>query len=131
MSDRKDRLRRGFLGVGVVTLVLAVGIVVLAGPTPVTAALFGWLAIGGCLLVAAAVRERLAGVGWPRIASVGLAVLALGATTLGFVQLLAGAGGWTLLNGILMLVVGLVLVLLTLECWLGGVGIAPETFAVD
>lgn len=131
MSDRKDRLRRGFLGVGVVTLVLALGIVVLAGTTPVTAALFGWLALGGCLLVAAAVRERIASVGWPRIGAVGLAVLALGATTLGFVQLLAGAGGWTLLNGILMLIVGLVLVLLTLECWLGGVGIASETFAVD
>ncbi|MDG5819173.1 hypothetical protein [Natronococcus sp. A-GB7] len=131
MSDRKDRLRRGFLGVGVVTLVLALGIVALAGPTPVTAALFGWLAVGGCLLVAAAVSERLAGVGWPRIGAVGLAVLALGATTLGFVQLLAGAGGWTLLNGLVMLIVGLVLVLLTLECWLGGVGMDPETFAVD
>lgn len=131
MSDRKDRLRRGFLGVGVVTLVLALGIVVLAGPTPVTAALFGWLAVGGCLLVAAGSRERIAGVGWPRIGAVGLAVLALGSTTLGFTQLLAGAGGWTLLNGVVMLFVGLALVLFALECWLGGAGMDPETFAVD
>ncbi|ELY65760.1 hypothetical protein [Natronococcus jeotgali] len=131
MSDRKDRLRRGFLGVGVVTLVLAVGIVVLAGTTPVTAALFGWLAVGGGLLIVAGVRERLGSVGWPRIGAVGLAVLALGATTLGFTQLLAGAGGWTLLNGLVMLVVGLALVLLALECWLGGVGISAETFAVE
>ncbi|WP_293027791.1 hypothetical protein [Natronococcus sp.] len=135
MSDRKESVKRGFAVAGAVTLLLAVGIVVLAGTTPVTLLLFAWFATAGGLLLVAGVRERISlgdtGVGWPRIGAVGLATLALGSTTLGFTQLLAGAGGWTLLNGVVMLFVGFALVLFALECWLGGAGMDPETFAVD
>jgi hypothetical protein len=135
MSEQKETVRRGFVGAGVVTALLAVGFVIFAGTTPIATAMFGWLATVGVLLFAAGVRERVslggATVGWPRIGAVGMAILALGSTTLGFVQLLDVPGGWRLFNGVAMLFVGFVLVLFALECWLGGVGMDSETFAVE
>ncbi|MFC4439300.1 MULTISPECIES: hypothetical protein [Natrialbaceae] len=135
MSERKETVRHGFTGAGIVTMLLAVGLVAFGGVTPVTGFLAGWLAIVGTLLFVAGVRERVsvggATVGWPRIGAVGMAALALGSTTLGFAQLLTGSGGWQLFNGIAMLFVGLYLVWVALECWLGGVRMDQETFAVE
>jgi hypothetical protein len=135
MSERKETIRRGFAGAGFVTVLLAVGFVVFAGVTPLSAFMAGWLGIGGALLALAGVRERVSlggsSVGWPKVGAVGLAALALGSTTIGFTQLLTGTGVWQLANGVVMLFVGLYLVFVALECWLGGVRMGPETFAVE
>lgn len=135
MSERKETVRHGFAGAGLVTVLLAIGLVVFGGVTPVTGLLAGWLAIVGTLLFVAGVRERVSvggvTVDWPRIGAVGMAALALGSTTLGFAQLLSGPGGWQSFNGIATLFVGLYLVWVALECWLGGVRMDPETFAVE
>lgn len=135
MNERKETVRHGFAGAGFVTVLLAVGFAVFAGLTPFSLGMIGWLAAAGVLLFVAGVRERLsvggATVGWPKLGAVGMALLALGSITLGFVQLLDLPGGWRLFNGVAMLFVGFVLVLFALECWLGGVGMDSETFVVD
>lgn len=137
MCGRKNTVRRRFAGGGAVTLLLAGVLAVLFGgpTTPVALAVLGWLAIAGSALLVAGVRERISlgatTVGWPRVAAFGLATLALGSTTLGFARLFGGGGGWALLNGLVLLLVGLVLVRVALECWLGGVRTDEETFAVE
>jgi hypothetical protein len=135
MSDRKDTVRRGFVGAGLLSGLLGVGFVVFEGVTPVSLFVVGWLGLAGALLVVAGVRERVpiggSAVGWPKLGAVGLGVLALGSTTLGFTQLLIGTGGWQLANGVIMLLVGLYLVFVALECWLGGVRMDPETFTIE
>lgn len=129
-------LQRRFLGGGLVTLAVAVGLPVLGGlTTAIDLFLVSWLAVGGVFLVVAGTQNRvplgIATVGWPRIAAVGLAVLSLGSSSFGFMQLLTSPSGWGLLNAGLALLASLVLALATLECVLGGVQLDEELFSVD
>lgn len=136
MSD-KESVRSRLVGSGVVTLVL-VGLLVLVAGVPTRAPeqfLIAWLAVGGIALLLAGRYERLslgvASVGWPRVAAVGLAILAVGSSTIGFLQLLAAPSTLGLLQATLALFVGLLLAFGTLECLLGGVGLDEETFVVE
>ncbi len=105
----KQSVRRRFLGGGFVSLAIAGGLFVAFGaPTQLEdLLLLSWLAIGGLALVVAAAVERLplgvVSVSWPRIGAVGLAVLALGSSTVGFVQLLEVSGWVGLLNAVFAL----------------------------
>ena len=133
----KENVRRRLVGGGVVSLViLAILLLVVGTPTTVAAAApFAWLAVGGLALLLAGQLERLplgvVTVGWPRVAGVGLAVLALGSSVIGFGQLLVVPGVWGLLQATLAVLVGLLLAFGALECLLGGVGLDEETFAVE
>ncbi|AFZ73298.1 hypothetical protein [Natronobacterium gregoryi] len=136
MSD-KERVRRRLVGGGVVTLVMVGLLAILTGvPTRGVDLLpFAWLAAGGVALLLAGRYERLplgvVPVGWPRVAAVGLAILAVGSSTLGFLQLLANPSMLGLLQVGLALFVALLLAFGALECLLGGVGLDEETFVVE
>ena len=131
----KQSLRRRFLGGGVASLATAVVLVVLGDSTAVSLLPAAWLAVGGGALLVAGRRERVslgaATVSWPRIGAFGLAIIALGSSTLGFLQLLEGPDGWGWLTAGIALVVSLLLAFVALECWLGGVGLDEEAFAVE
>ncbi|RQG91023.1 hypothetical protein [Natrarchaeobius chitinivorans] len=137
MSERKDTVRRGFAAAGFVTILLAGGIVVFWGglSAPGAAWQIGWLVIVGLTLFAAGVRERLPlgvrTVGWPRVAAVGLALLAVGSSTVGFATLLSGPSGFGLLTAAVTLFVAVYGGLFALECWFGGLRMDEETFAVE
>ncbi|OIB58294.1 hypothetical protein [Natrialba sp. SSL1] len=129
-------LQRRLLGGGLVALLVAAGLLTLdgAGDT-LTQFIMGWLAAGGALLVIAGLQSRfplgVATLGWPKLAAAGLAILSVGSSTVGFLQLIVAPVGWGLLNGILAVLAALVLALGALECWLGGVLLDEELFAVD
>lgn len=133
----KRSLRRRFVGGGVVSVLLAVVLVALSegATTPAAVVPIAWLVAGGGALLVAGRTERLplgvTTVGWPRVAAVGLAVLSIGSSTIGFLQFLTGPAGFGWLTGTITLVVALLLALATLECWLGGVGLDEEAFAVE
>jgi hypothetical protein len=138
MSGLKTVVRHGFTGGGVATLLLA-GLFVVSGDfqDPVTLFLIGWLAAVGVVLVLAGTRERLRlgsqAVGWPRLAAVGIAILAVGCGGFGLSQLrnfAVASGPW------LLTVAGTVFVLayfawFALECWAGGWQLDEEMFAVE
>ncbi|NGM68122.1 hypothetical protein G6M89_03695 [Natronolimnobius sp. AArcel1] len=132
----KDAFRRRLLGGGLLSLVLAGGLALSLEPTELLTWLpTAWIGTGGLALLIAASVERLplgvTTIGWPRIAAVGLAILALGSSTFGFVQLLTGASSLSLVYAGFALVAALALSIVTLECLLGGVGLDGETFAVE
>ncbi|WP_049927708.1 hypothetical protein [Halopiger goleimassiliensis] len=136
MTD-KESVRRRLVGGGVVSIgMLALLLVVVGAPATVPEAIpFAWFGVGGLALLVAGRRERVSlggtSVGWPRVAGVGLAVLALGSSVLGFAYLLVAPDAWSLLRAALALLVGLLLSFGALECLLGGVGLDEETFAVE
>ena len=136
MTDKRS-LRRRFVGGGVVSLLMAGVLVALSGSPTNPAALFpvAWLVAGGGALLLAGRRERVPlGVGtatWPRVGAFGLALLALGSSTIGFLQLLEGPAGLGWLNAAVPIVVSLLLAFVALECWLGGVGLDEEAFVVE
>lgn len=136
MTD-KDTLRRRFLGGGLLSLVVAgVLVFVLGVPAdPVAWLPIAWLVVGGAALLVAGARERLplgvTTVGWPRVAAFGLGVLAIGSSTFGFLHFLEGGGALGLLNAGVAIVLAMVLALVALECWLGGVGIDEDAFVVE
>ncbi|RQH01926.1 hypothetical protein [Natrarchaeobius oligotrophus] len=137
MSERKETIRHGFAAAGFVTILLAAGIVVLSGGLPAsgTAWLIGWFVAAGLALLVAGLRERLplgvTTVGWPRVAAVGLALLAIGSSTVGFATLLSGPSGFGLVNVAVTLFVAVYVGFVALECWFGGVRMDENTFAVE
>ncbi|SDR15097.1 hypothetical protein [Natronobacterium texcoconense] len=136
MSD-KEEVRSRLVGGGVVTLVIVGLLAVLIGVPTRGAELLplAWLGGGGLALLLAGRYERLplgvVTVGWPRVAAVGLGILAVGSSTFGFLQLLANPSMLGLLQVGLALFVALLLAFGALECWLGGVGLDEETFVVE
>lgn len=136
MTD-KESVRRRLVGGGVVSMAMAAVLVLVVGaPATLAEALpFAWLAGGGLALFAAGWRERLslgvATVGWPRVAALGLAILAAGSSTIGFGLLLTGSGALSVLQGLLGLFVALLLAFGALECLLGGVAIDEHAFVVE
>ncbi|MWV38322.1 hypothetical protein [Natrialba sp. INN-245] len=136
MTDTED-VRRRLVGGGVIAAGSVVVLVVLAGiPTTLAEAVpVVWIAVGGGMLILAGRLERLSlgvtAVGWPRIGAVGLAILALGSSTVGFVQLLEASGWGGLLNAVFALGVALILAFGALECWFGGLQIDEDAFVVE
>lgn len=131
-----NSLRRRLGVCGGVTLAVVAGLFALGGPTTtIDLFLIGWLAFGGLALLVVGVRDRLAlgvtTVGWPRIAAVGLAVLSVAASSVGFLQLLTAPGGWGILTACLALGTSLILAFGALECGLGGVQLDEELFTVE
>ncbi|RQG86913.1 hypothetical protein EA462_14735 [Natrarchaeobius halalkaliphilus] len=137
MSERKETVRHGFAVAGVVTGLLAGGLVVLSGGLETTGerAMILWLAVAGGALFVAGVRERfplgVVTVGWPRVAAFGLALLALGSSVIGFTQLFTGPSGLGILNVVVALFVAMYVGVVALECLLGGVRMDEETFVVE
>ncbi|QCW03090.1 hypothetical protein [Natrinema pallidum] len=138
MSGLKTVVRRGFTGGGVATLLLASLFVISGGfRNSTTLALTGWLTAVGIVLLLAGTRERIVvgsrTVGWPRLAAVGIGILAVGAGGFGLSQLRGfevASGPW------LLTVAGTVFVLgyfawFALECWAGGWQLDEEVFAVE
>ncbi|MEY7848779.1 hypothetical protein AB7C87_06190 [Natrarchaeobius sp. A-rgal3] len=136
MTDTED-VRRRLVGGGAISAGGVVILVVLAGvpTTPAEAIPVVWIGVGGVLLVLSGRLERLSlgvtTVGWPRVGAVGLAILAVGSSTVGFVQLLEASGWFGLLNAVFALGVALILAFGALECWFGGLQIDEDAFAVE
>ncbi|ELZ01548.1 hypothetical protein C482_07229 [Natrialba chahannaoensis JCM 10990] len=131
-----ETLQRRLLGGGLVALLVAAGLLTLDGAgATLNQFIVGWLAAGGALLVVAGLQTRfplgVVTLGWPKLAAAGLAILSIGSSTVGFLQLFVAPVGWGLLNGILAVLAALVLALGALECWLGGVLLDEDLFAVD
>ncbi|MDF9744559.1 hypothetical protein [Natrinema salsiterrestre] len=138
MSGLKPVVRRGFAGGGVATLLLA-GLFVISGGfrSSTTLVLIGWLTAVGIALLLAGTRERVVvggrTVGWPRLAAVGIGILAVGSGGFGLSQLrgfAVASGPW------LLTVAGTIFVLayfawFALECWTGGRYLDDEMFAVE
>ncbi|SFB83971.1 hypothetical protein SAMN05444422_102321 [Halobiforma haloterrestris] len=134
---RKEDVRRRLAGGGAVSIAIA-GLLVLAVGTPTapTEVLpFAWLVVSGAALLAAGRLERLplgvVAVGWPRVAAVGLAMLSIGSSTLGFGRLFTASDIFGLAQAALALFTALLLALAALECLLGGVGLDGEAFLVE
>lgn len=130
-------IRRGLVGGGVATLLLAGTFLVALGTAPSTFAVVGWLAAVGAAMVAAGRRERIA-VGpatleWPRLAAVAIALLAAGWAVGSAVSLYAGAGLTGLGSIEIVLTVAIVgyFAWFARECWVGGGVLDEETFAVE
>ncbi|SEW13555.1 hypothetical protein [Natrinema salifodinae] len=138
MSGLKAVVRRGFAGGGIATLLLA-GLFLIGGePTqPSTLAMTAWLAAVGVALFIAGTRERVIlgtrTVGWPRLAAVGIGVLAVGWGIVGFSQLreFETAGGPWLLTAAITLFSLAYFAWFARECWTGGYYLDEETFAVE
>ncbi|RZH68104.1 hypothetical protein [Natrinema altunense] len=138
MSGLKTVVRHGFTGGGVATLLLAGLFVVNAdAAAPSMLLLIGWLAAVGVVLLLAGTRERLvvAGrtVGWPRVAAVGIWILAIGAGAFGVSQLRTleiGSGTWLLTAAMTVFAMGY-LAWFARECWTGGRQLDDEMFAVE
>ncbi|ADD04847.1 uncharacterized protein Nmag_1267 [Natrialba magadii ATCC 43099] len=131
-----ETLQRRLLGGGLVALLVAASLLTLDGAgATLNQFIVGWLAAGGALLVVAGLQNRfplgVATLGWPKLAAAGLAILSIGSSTVGFLQLFVAPAGLGLLNGILAVLAALVLALGALECWLGGVLLDEELFAVE
>ncbi|WP_222917052.1 hypothetical protein [Natrinema sp. SYSU A 869] len=138
MSGLKTVVRHGFTGGGVATLLLA-GLFVVSGgsTTPSTLLLIGWLTAVGVVLLLAGTRERLAigdrTVGWPRVAAVGIGILAVGCGGFGLSQLRgleATSGPWLLTATATVFAMGY-LIWFARECWTGGRQLDGEMFAVE
>ncbi|THE63933.1 hypothetical protein D8Y22_15910 [Salinadaptatus halalkaliphilus] len=133
----RDRIRRTLAGGGALTLAMVVVLLAIADVPTAPAQLLpiAWFGVGGALVILAGRRDRLSlgtvRVGWPRVAAVGLALLAIGSSTLGFVQLLVGTGGWGLAQAAISLLVSFVLAVGALECLLGGVAIDEDAFDIE
>ena len=141
MTGLKTVVRRGFAGGGAATLLLAVLFAVGSGGRdgrePTTLLLAGWLAAVGLSLLLAGRRERLTvggrPLGWPRVAAVGISVLAVGSGVFGLSRLSQFAVGNTrwLLTGLVTVFVLGYLVWFALECWRGGWQLDEAMFAVE
>lgn len=138
MNARKRLVRRGLAGGGFVTLLLAAAFVALDPvTTPATIGVVAWLALVGAALLVAGRRERVdvgsRTVGWPRLAAVAIALLALGWGTISVVALLEGDGITGLGSLELVLTAGMVAYFawFARECWLGGELIPEETFVLE
>ncbi|MFD1563407.1 hypothetical protein ACFR99_07590 [Haloarchaeobius amylolyticus] len=137
MTGLKAVVRRGFAGGGAATLLLAGLFAVGGGTEPMTLLLAGWLAVVGLSLLLAGRRERLTvggrTVGWPRVAAVGICVLAVGSGVFGLSRLRQFAVGSTtwLLTGLVTLFVLGYLAWFALECWRGGWQLDDAMFAVE
>ncbi len=138
MSRLKTVVRRGFAGGGVATLLLA-GLFVVGGEPGAVSTLVpaGWLGAVGVTLLLAGTRERLAvagrTVGWPRVAAVGVSLLAAGCGGFGLVQLdgfAAGSVPWLLTAAITLFATGY-FGWFARECWTGGRLLDEEIFAVE
>ncbi|ELZ18848.1 hypothetical protein C478_00160 [Natrinema thermotolerans DSM 11552] len=138
MSRLKTVVRRGFTGGGVATLLLA-GLFVVGGEPGAVSTLVpaGWLGAVGVTLFLAGTRERLAiagrTVGWPRVAAVGICLLAVGCGGFGLTQLGAFAVGsvpWLLTAALTVFAVGY-FGWFARECWTGGRLLDAEIFAVE
>jgi len=137
MTGLKAVVRRGFAGGGAATLLLAVLFAVGGGTEPTTLLLAGWLAVVGLSLLLAGRRERLtvAGrtLGWPRVAAVGIGILAIGSGAFGLSRLRQFAVGstmWLLTSLITIFVLGY-LAWFALECWRGGWLLDDAMFTVE
>ncbi|OLZ39807.1 hypothetical protein A6E15_01880 [Natrinema saccharevitans] len=138
MSGPKTVVRRGFAGGGVATLLLA-GLFVVGGESGAVSTLVpaGWLGAVGVTLLLAGTRERLAiagrPVGWPRVAAVGVCLLAAGCGGFGLTQLdefATGSVPWLLTAALTVFVMGY-FGWFARECWTGGRLLDEETFAVE
>ena len=137
MTRLKPIVRRGFAGGGVATLLLAGLFAVGGGTEPTTLLLAGWLAAVGLSLLLAGRRERVTvggrTIGWPRVAAVGIGLLAVGSSAFGLSRLRRFAVGETmwLLTGLVTLFVLGYLAWFALECWRGGWQLDDAMFAVE
>ncbi len=137
MTGLKAVARRGFAGGGVATLLLAGLFAVGGGTEPSTLLLAGWLTVVGLSLLLAGTRERLTvgsrTLGWPRVAAIGISVLAVGSSAFGLSRLGQFAVGSTtwLLTGLVTLFVLGYLAWFALECWRGGWHLDDAMFAVE
>lgn len=138
MSGLKTVVRHGFAGGGIATLLLAGLFLVGGDPTaPSTLVLAGWLAAVGVALFLAGTYERLVvggrTVGWPRVAAVGVGLLAVGCGGFGLSQLRdlePASGPWLLTVAITVFVLGY-FAWFALECWTGGWRLDDELFALE
>lgn len=138
MSGLKAVVRRGFAGGGFATLLLA-GLFLVGGDfaAPSTLLLTGWLAAVGVVLVLAGTRERLSvggrTVGWPRVAAVGIAILAVGCGAFGLSQLRqfeVASAAWLLTAVMTVFALGY-FAWFASECWTGGRRLDDELFTVE
>jgi len=96
MNRRKAIIRRGLTGGGVATLLLAASFVAALGvpTTPSLLLLVSWLGVVGSTMVVAGRRERVSigstTLGWPRVAAIAIALLAVGWAAVSVAGLLAG-----------------------------------------
>ncbi|MFA9417075.1 hypothetical protein [Natrinema sp. HArc-T2] len=137
MTGLKAVVRRGFAGGGGAALLLAALFAIGGGTESTTLLLAGWLAVVGLSLLLAGRRERLTvggrTLGWPRVAAIGIGVLAVGSGAFGLSRLRQFAVGSTtwLLTGLLTIFVLGYLAWFALECWRGGWHLDDAMFAVE
>ncbi|QLK27510.1 hypothetical protein HYG81_07890 [Natrinema zhouii] len=138
MNAGKTIVRRGLTGSGVATLLLAASFVVLGSPTtPSTLLLISWLVVVGSAMVAAGHRERVSigstTLGWPRVAAIAIALLAIGWAAVSVAGLLANetVTGLGPLEAVLTVGVVGYFAWFARECWVGGASLDEETFTVD
>ncbi|WP_436345337.1 hypothetical protein [Natronorubrum sp. FCH18a] len=139
MNAKKTVVRHGLAGGGFVTLLLA-GMFVVALGVPTTLSMLGvvsWLVLAGATMLVAGLRERVTigsrTVGWPRVAAVAIAMIAVGWGTISLAALVEGDGITGLGAFEVVLTAGMVgyFAWFARECWVGGGRIDEETFAVD
>ncbi|MFB1063822.1 hypothetical protein [Natrinema sp. H-ect4] len=139
MNRRKAIIRRGLTGGGVATLLLAASFVAALGvpTTPSLLLLVSWLGVVGSTMVVAGRRERVSigstTLGWPRVAAIAIALLAVGWAAVSVAGLLAGETitGLGPLEAVLTVGVVGYFAWFARECWVGGASIDDETFVVD
>lgn len=139
MSTKKTVVRHGLTGGGFATLLLAGSFVVALGvpTTPSTVGVVSWLVLVGSAMLVAGLRERVSigstTVGWPRVAAVAVAAIALGWGAISLASLYAGDGitGLGPFEAVLTLGMVAYFAWFARECWVGGARIDEETFAVE